>query len=83
MTGLEATNAIRRREATLDRRTPIVAMTAHAMEEHRERCLEAGMDDRLAKPFRPEDLAATLARWGTGAGRADAARTAARGVGAA
>jgi len=41
------------------------------------------MDDRLAKPFRPEDLAATLARWGTGAGRADAARTAARGVGAA
>ena len=83
MTGLEATGAIRRREATLDRRTPIVAMTAHAMEEHRERCLEAGMDDRLAKPFRPEDLAATLARWGTGAGRADAARTAARGVGAA
>jgi len=73
MTGLEATNAIRRREAALDRRTPIVAMTAHAMEEHRERCLEAGMDDRLAKPFRPEDLAETLARWTAGAEDADGA----------
>ncbi len=77
MTGLEATGAIRRREATLGRRTPIVAMTAHAMDEHRERCLEAGMDDRLAKPFRPEDLAATLARWaardGAGAPAAEVA----------
>jgi CheY-like chemotaxis protein len=61
--GLDATRAIRRAEARLNRRTPIVAMTAHAMREHRERCAEAGMDDHLAKPFRPEDLAATVARW--------------------
>jgi signal transduction histidine kinase/DNA-binding response OmpR family regulator/HPt (histidine-containing phosphotransfer) domain-containing protein len=44
-------------------RLPIIAMTANAMDGDRERCLEAGMDDYVAKPVRREDLAAVLARW--------------------
>jgi CheY-like chemotaxis protein len=42
---------------------PVVAMTAHAMKGDRERCLDAGMDDYLAKPLRPEELDAVLERW--------------------
>ena len=44
-------------------RLPIIAMTANAMDGDRERCLEAGMDDYIAKPVRREDLEAVLARW--------------------
>jgi CheY-like chemotaxis protein/HPt (histidine-containing phosphotransfer) domain-containing protein len=44
-------------------RVPIIAMTANAMGGDRERCLEAGMDDYIAKPVRREDLQAVLARW--------------------
>jgi CheY-like chemotaxis protein/HPt (histidine-containing phosphotransfer) domain-containing protein len=61
--GFEATQAIREREAGSGRRTPVVAMTAHAMKGDRERCLAAGMDDHLAKPLMPADLAAALERW--------------------
>jgi len=60
--GYEATAEIRARGL----RVPVVAMTAHAMKGDRERCLEAGMDDYLAKPLRPEDLDAVLERWLSG-----------------
>ncbi|MBK8325490.1 MAG: response regulator [Betaproteobacteria bacterium] len=63
MDGLEATRRLREREAALRHaRTPVLAMTANAMEEDREACLAAGMDDFLAKPIRPDELFARLER---------------------
>ena len=57
MDGLEATRQIRQREVTQGlRRTPIIALTANAMEGERERYLLAGMDDFLAKPFQKAEL---------------------------
>jgi CheY-like chemotaxis protein len=60
MSGLEATRAIRAAESKTGRRTRIVAMTAHAMASDRARCLEAGMDDYLAKPVEPAALFAAV-----------------------
>ena len=59
--GLDASRAIKERFAT-DARPRIIAMTANAMPEDREACMEAGMDDYLAKPIRPEELATALGR---------------------
>jgi CheY-like chemotaxis protein len=61
MDGLEATRRIRSRDA--GHRVPIVAMTANAFAEDRARCVAAGMDDFLAKPYVPEELFATVLRW--------------------
>jgi len=62
MDGFQATRRIRETEAG-GRRVPILAMTANAMQGDRERCLEAGMDDYLAKPITILDLRDALLRW--------------------
>jgi two-component system sensor histidine kinase/response regulator len=60
--GFEATRRIRASE-TGEEHLPIIAMTASAMEGDRERCLQAGMDDYISKPLRPDQLDAVLERW--------------------
>ncbi|QCO10672.1 response regulator (plasmid) [Azospirillum brasilense] len=61
MDGFAVARAIRR-QCGPDR-LPIIAMTAHALEEERRRCLDAGMDDHIAKPVEPHRLVAVLNRW--------------------
>jgi CheY-like chemotaxis protein len=56
MDGFEATAAIRESERGTGKHQPIVAMTAHAMKGDDQRCLDAGMDDYLAKPIRSEEV---------------------------
>jgi signal transduction histidine kinase/CheY-like chemotaxis protein len=72
MDGFAATAEIRRREAARGGRIPIVAMTAHAMAGDRERCLDAGMDDYISKPIRPESLYEAIVRWSDPPGQAAA-----------
>jgi len=64
MDGYEATRLIRNAPAgAVNPRVPIVAVTASAMPGDRERCLRAGMDDYIAKPIEPDELAQMLAKW--------------------
>ena len=62
--GYDATREIRKREGA-KKRTPVLAMTANAMDADRTRCLEAGMDDFISKPVHPPILRQALERWTT------------------
>ena len=62
--GFEATRRLRQWESDTGRsRTPIIALTAHVLEQSQQQCKDAGMDDYLRKPFSQADLGATLCRW--------------------
>jgi PAS domain S-box-containing protein len=63
MDGFEATEAIRKHEQQTGRHTPIIAMTANAIEGDREMCLSAGMDDYISKPIATDVLEATIRHW--------------------
>jgi CheY-like chemotaxis protein/HPt (histidine-containing phosphotransfer) domain-containing protein len=62
MDGFEATQEFRIKD-TAGKKTPIIAMTAHAMKGDRERCLAAGMDDYLSKPLEPKEFFQTINKW--------------------
>ncbi|MDG4597072.1 MAG: response regulator [Candidatus Contendobacter sp.] len=70
MDGFETTAELRRREPPGQRRIPVVALTAGVNKGFRERCITAGMDDYLSKPFSREQLAAVLSRWLDAPGKA-------------
>ncbi len=68
MDGFDATRAIRKREQ--GGHIPIIALTANAMESDRRKCLDAGMDDYISKPFKQDELANALRAWLTPASMA-------------
>lgn len=64
MDGYEASRRLRKKEAATGiTRTPVIALTASAIEGDRERCIAAGMDDYLAKPFTAREFATAVGRW--------------------
>jgi signal transduction histidine kinase/DNA-binding response OmpR family regulator len=75
MDGLEATMAIRKLEHGSGRRTPIIALTARALLGDRERCLAAGMDGHVTKPFEPRQLDEVIQRFVPTANGCDVCKT--------
>ncbi|MCG8683940.1 MAG: response regulator [Desulfobacterales bacterium] len=63
MDGYEASKQIRDLEKGTNKRTPIIALTAHTLSGDKEKCLAAGMDDHLGKPFKFEDIERVLGYW--------------------
>ena len=62
--GYSAVRLLRQRETESGcPRMAVIAITAHAMAGDREKCIDAGMDDYLAKPFSPQDLQVARSRW--------------------
>jgi CheY-like chemotaxis protein len=70
MDGVEATAQIRAIQERTGDRTPIIGVTAHALAEDRQRCIDAGMDDYLPKPVKPDALRRMLERWPAASGSA-------------
>ncbi len=77
MDGLEAAAAIRAMPGSPSR-TPIVALTAHALHGYREKCFASGMNDFLAKPVKDDELRRTVALWAPGAARHSGSATPAK-----
>jgi len=69
MDGIECTRRIRQLERAKSAHTPIIAVTAYAMESDRKICMEAGMDDYLSKPFSADDFRRVLLKWAYNAAR--------------
>ena len=67
MDGLVAVQMLRECERTTGRHLPVIAMTAHAMQGDRERCLNAGMDGYVSKPFKVDELMSAIAEFLPGA----------------
>ena len=63
MDGYTATRVQREREANTGQHIPIIALTANALDEDRQKCLDAGMDDFVSKPFKRQELIDALTRW--------------------
>lgn len=63
MDGYQATDAIRKLEAKDNTRIPIIAMTAHALQGYKEKCLAAGMDDFITKPLKRKNIFAMISKW--------------------
>jgi two-component system sensor histidine kinase/response regulator len=61
--GLETTRAIRAHEKVTGAHLPIIALTAHALQGDRDRCVEAGMDDYISKPIKIDELLAMIEKW--------------------
>ncbi len=64
MDGLEATRIIRKKEEETGEHVPIIAMTANAMKGDREKCIDAGMDDYVSKPIKPDEFFSVVEKWG-------------------
>jgi len=62
MDGVEVTMRYRKGEST-ESRMPIIAMTAHVLQEDREKCLESGIDDIITKPVMQDQLMEVLGKW--------------------
>ena len=60
MDGFAATDIIRKRDKSANGEVPIVALTAHAIAGYHEKCLKAGMNGYLTKPFKPDELLAAV-----------------------
>ncbi len=63
MSGFEAAAKIRETESQTSRRIPIIALTANAMDGDKERCIQAGMDDYISKPYKIADLIDIILKW--------------------